>query len=162
MAQIIKKGLDADCDLTRFAPAIKAAGFSHVGRYLKNVTRSEIAACHAAGLGMWFIFEGSAERALEGSVAGSQDGAKAAAQAVELGLPARTCIFTTCDTDPTNGQVPYVISYGSAFGAALGSFIAGFYACGAVLAASKLIPWLAGASGWNGSKVYAQIGRAHV
>lgn len=153
----LSRGLDAATDLTRFANQIKAAGFDHVGRYTKNVTRAEIDALHAAGLGVFLIFEGTADRSLAGAAAGQADGTKARAQARALGAPDTVRIYTTCDTDPTGSQVATVKAYGDGFAAAAG--VSGFYACGAVLAVSALTPWLAGASGWNGSKAYDATGK---
>lgn len=150
------RGLDADTDLTPYAAKIAAAGFTYVGRYLKNLTRAEVDALHAAGLGVWLIFESTATRSLGGHDVGFADGQKAAQQALALGAPDDVCIFTTCDTDPQGAQVAAVVEYGEGFELSAG--VSGFYACGAVLAQSKRVPWLAGASGWNGSHAYDATG----
>src|SRR5262249_50828244 len=105
------RGLDAATDLTRFAKAIKAAGFDHVGRYTKNVTRSEIDALHAAGLGVWLIFETTATRALSGAPAGKVDAALTMKQCAALGAPAGLTIFATVDTDPPASQLGIIRAY---------------------------------------------------
>jgi hypothetical protein len=157
-------GLDADTILTPFAAKIKAAGFAYVGRYLKNVTNAEIAALHQAGLGVWAIFETTASRSLQGASAGSQDGVAARQQAQAHGFPAGTVIYATTDMDATPTQIPAVGAYYAAFAESCVPYGCGAYASGNVLTyieknvSVAIVPWLAGASGWGGSKAYDASG----
>lgn len=158
------RGLDAATVLTPFAKMIAAQGFSAVGRYLKSLTKGEVTAIHAAGLGLWLIFETTADRALGGIAAGKDDGAKARAQADALGAPPDVAIFATVDTDPSQAQVATVAQYHVGFQAGASPRRIGSYSCGAVLiAVEKMpatpVPWLAGAMGWNGSKAYDATGK---
>lgn len=151
-----KRGLDAATILTPYAKKIAAAGFTSVGRYLKSLTKAEVAALHDAGLGLWLIFESTADRALAGRQAGNDDGVKAAAQVAALGLPGDLAIFAAVDTDVQSSQLSIVSDYIAAFDAAIGKHPLGVYACGAVLSHLPGIeaPWLAGAMGWSGSRAY--------
>lgn len=147
------RGLDAATVLTPYASAIRAAGIAHVGRYLKSLTVGEVAALHAAGLGLWLIFESTADRALAGASAGSADGVTAARQAQALGAPPSTAIAATVDLDPSVAQLPQVLAYLDVFRSS--SSRRGLtYACGAVLSRDAGTPWLAGAIGWSGSRAY--------
>jgi hypothetical protein len=157
-------GLDADTYLTTFAEKIKAAGFSYVGRYLKNVTAPEIAALHAAGLGVWAIFETTTSRSLMGAAVGGQDGVAARQQAQAHGFPPGSVIYATTDTDATPIQLPVVGAYYAAFLRACAPYGCGAYASGNVLTYltktvnPAIVPWLAGAMGWGGSRSYAATG----
>lgn len=73
-------------------PAIHAAGYMGVWRYLstdasKNLSKTEAAGLHAAGLGIGCVWETTATRALGGEAAGAEDGVASAAQATAVGLP---------------------------------------------------------------------------
>jgi hypothetical protein len=157
-------GLDADTYLTNYAGKIKAAGFSYVGRYLKNVQAAEIAALHAAGLGVWAIFETTTSRSLQGASAGAQDGVAARQQAQAHGFPAESVIYATTDMDATPVQIPVVGAYYAAFAANCLPYGCGAYASGNVLTylaknvSTVIIPWLAGAMGWGGSRTYDATG----
>lgn len=151
------RGLDAGTTLTPYATKIKAAGFDHVGRYLKNLRLAEVTALHAAGLGVWLIYETTATRALFGDAAGAEDGLAAKQQAMALGVPDGTAIYATVDTDVPLNQLGIVRAYMLAFYRSLaGQYRLGIYACGAVLQgnADIAVPWLAGAMGWAGSRAY--------
>jgi hypothetical protein len=118
MAQI----LALDEAWSKVDPAqIKAAGYVGVLVYLsrdvsKCATAAYIAACHAVGLGVAFVFEDSAQRALGGAAAGLADGQYANAQADGLGVPADLPLYAAVDFDVTPAQMPTVVAYVRAFG----------------------------------------------
>ncbi len=150
-------GLDADQDLTNFAPAIKAAGLSFVCRYLKNMRSHEVAALHAAGLSIVCIFESTATRSLEGADAGTADAKTAMGQMRALGAPSSAAIYATVDSDAGEADLAAIEAYFVAFDAVLwGHCKIGGYADGTVISRLRAdgMPycWLAGASGWDGSR----------
>lgn len=72
--------------------AIRAAGYTAVIRYLsldpsKDLTATEAAQLHAAGLGIGLIWETTANRALGSTVAGEVDGGLVRQQLQDLGAP---------------------------------------------------------------------------
>lgn len=76
---------------------VRAAGYDAVLRYVstdpsKDLSPLEASGLHAAGLGIGLIFETTAQRALESSAAGGQDGAVMLARlrslGAEIGTPA--------------------------------------------------------------------------
>ena len=146
-------GLDADQDLSRWAAAIGDGGIGLVLRYLKNLTVTEVAALHGAGLLVGLIFETGAERALLGAAAGEEDGVLALRQAQALGAPPSVGIYATVDDDVGAAQLAAVEAYFLAFGGCLrGKARLGAYGSGLVLRTVKAeLSWLAGASGWTGS-----------
>lgn len=150
------RGLDADTILTPYAQQIADAGFTDVGRYLKNLTAEEVAALHAVGLGIWLIFERGAEDVLDGDAQGAADGTIALAQAQALGVPAGVAIYATADTDLSDAQATVAESYWWAFDAQINpaGYKIGGYADGVTLAELLMhglnYPWLAGARGWAG------------
>lgn len=161
------RGLDAATVLTPFAKKIAAAGFYAVGRYLKSLTATEIAALHAAGLGVWPIYETTADRALGGAAAGREDGAKVMVQMKALGAPNGTGVFFTVDngagknTDVDRDGVKDAQEAAEYFLAAksmlFGTYRCGDYADGDVLTTlddAVAFPWLPGAMGWSGSRAY--------
>lgn len=103
-----------DYSYARPSPAaIKAAGYAGVMRYLtgagKAVATTEIAALHAAGLAVGFVYEGDGPtrttRALEGYAAGQEDGRTALTVATALGIPPTVCLYFAVDTDTTADKV---------------------------------------------------------
>lgn len=155
------RGLDAATVLTPYARQIAGAGFSHAGRYLKSLTVGEIKALHDAGIGVWLIYETTATRALGGAQAGREDAVRASAQAGILGAPAGATIFAAVDTDVSPGQIRAVADYLTEFDRGLTLGRAGAYGCGnALISVPKgaIIPWLAGAAGWQGSRAYDAAG----
>lgn len=123
------KALDHSTRLTDpvgFAQAAKAMGFSAVGRYLPlppgtlavdsvgRLTLAEVAALHAAGLGIFVIYERDTttyHRPLSGQAGGLIDGAAARAAANALGAPADLVIFGAVDFDPTVDQYATIAAY---------------------------------------------------
>lgn len=161
-------GFDADQDCAAVAAAAKARGAAFVLRYLKNLSRREIAALGAAGLAIVSIWETTARRSLSGSAAGKTDGLAALAAARAFGQPPGSAIAATVDFDATAAQQPAVLAYLAAFKAALGgSYKLMVYANGAVCAAAldagiADYAWLAGGSGMRGSKAFRASGRAAI
>lgn len=159
-------GLDADQDLTRYAPAIRAKGISFACRYLKNLHLPEVEALSNVGIRTVMIFETAASRALSGEAAGTQDGALALKQARSINAPNAAAIYATVDHDATIHDMPTVQQYFGAFGDVLyGHFRLGGYADGTVetglLTAQELdYCWLAGAMGWDGSRAFYDTGQA--
>jgi len=115
-------------DPTGFAQAAKAAGFSAVLRYLPipagtlvndsvgRLTAEEVAAYHAAGLGVGLVWETLQYRPLRGAPAGLVDGPAARAAANALGFPPNHTIFGAVDFPPTPEQMPVVAAYLGAAG----------------------------------------------
>lgn len=168
----LKRGLDAATVLSPYAGKIAAAGFDAVGRYLKSLTKAEVAALHGYGLGVWLIFETTATRALSGATGGNIDGRMAVSQARALGAPPGTAIYATVDTDVVEGGdedrdgladseevADYFVTFLANVRAA--QYRLGGYADGVVLkenSASIELPWLAGAMGWGGSRDFLASG----
>lgn len=108
-----------DYSFARPDPAqIKADGFSGVLRYFaplseggKIITKDEVAALQAQGLAIGFIWESYANRALEGSSAGSQDGLEALRQANLLGVPSLVPICFAVDYDAPESDQPEIDAY---------------------------------------------------
>jgi hypothetical protein len=100
-----------DYSFSRPSPAtIKANGYQAVGRYLggsptKQLTKAEAASLHAAGLGIWLVWETAADRAKDGKAAGVTDAHAALQAANALGYPAACPIFFAVDFDATAVQV---------------------------------------------------------
>src|ERR1700722_9770413 len=92
---------------------IKNAGYDWVMRYLSteptnNLTASEAAGLLQVGLGIGLVWETTAERALLGTTAGSEDAAAANSQADALGYPENCPIFYAVDFGATAGQITEV------------------------------------------------------
>lgn len=156
-------GLDADTDLTHYAPAIKAKGLQFVCRYLKNLGKQEAQAISKAGLRIVMIFEVRATNSLAGERAGAQDGMTALRQAQALGAPSTAAIYTTVDTDVTAADVSAIEDYFAAFDDVIfGHYRIGGYADGTALSELRNhgLPycWLAGAMGWDGSRQFFDTG----
>lgn len=93
--------------------AIKASGYVGVLRYLstdptKNLSPGERDLLQAQGLAIGLVWETTADRALQGAQAGTQDALLANGQADDLGYPADSCIYYAVDTDAVVDAVrPY-------------------------------------------------------
>lgn len=158
------RGLDADTILTPYAVRIAAAGFTDVGRYLKNLTTEEVRALHAAGLRIWLIFERAADDVLAGAAQGAVDGKRAFSQAQNLGAPGGTAIYPAADTDVLSAQAAISEDYWAAFdGVIFPTYKIGAYADGtldeALLTQGLDYPWLAGARGWAGFEDFLTNGK---
>ncbi len=156
---------DADQDCSDVAEAAAKAGVVAICRYLKNLSADEAEAIVDAGLYVVSIFESTAQRALQGTAAGFEDGQKALAQANALEQPAGSAIYATADFDATAEQEKDVLEYFKAFRQALGHFKLGVYANGAICASAAAYriadyTWLAGGMGMRGSRGFAASGKA--
>lgn len=80
------------------AAALRAAGFDFAVRYLHNVTRDEVAAIVAAGLGFMPV-----------TYAGAYNGADAAAQCSALGLPAGVTVWLDLEGQKAFHLDPHVL-----------------------------------------------------
>lgn len=120
------RGLDHSsrlADPAGFARAAKAAGFSFVMRYLPipagtlqsdavgRLTKGEVDALHAAGLGVGIVWETTQYRPIMGAGAGVTDGLQARTAADALGFPPGFPIFGAVDFPPTPAQLPLVTAY---------------------------------------------------
>ena len=125
------------CDfLYQPAPAatIKAAGYDAVLTYLRVLTKTQVAAYHAAGLGVGTIFETLATEALGGAAKGAADGALVRSQCQALGQPPGTVVwFNVADFQPTPTQIPALAAYLRSFEQALGDYGCGPYATSYVM-----------------------------
>jgi hypothetical protein len=150
----VSQNLAVDYSFSRpAAAAIKSAGYTAVGRYLggsagKQLTKSEAAALHSAGLGIWLVYESTANRALAGKVAGAADAKAAAADAAALGYPVGCPIFFAVDFDAAPAQVA---AYFDGVRSVLGDR-AGVYG-GYKITTAGLAPWRWQTAAWSGGKL---------
>ncbi len=91
--------------------ALRAAGVTAAGRYIgwdgqpgfastgKNITVTEAASLHAAGISVFLSFEYAANAADGGTAQGARDGKLAAAQMTALGAPPLTAVYFAVDFD---------------------------------------------------------------
>lgn len=115
-------------DPVGFAREAKRLGFGAVLRYLPipagtlnrdavgRLNKGEVAAYHAAGLGIGVVWETTQMRPLDGSAAGLVDGPAARAAANALGFPSNHAIFGAVDFDPAPSQWPTIAGYLGAAG----------------------------------------------
>lgn len=101
--------------------AVKNAGYDAIIRYFshdltKSLTRAEIEAAHAIGLGVGAIFEDTAQAALGGAPAGREHGIYANAYGDSIGWPKWKPIGYAIDFAPTPEQMPTVLAYVKAAG----------------------------------------------
>lgn len=107
-----------------------ASGVRFVMRYLshdpsKDLSAGELAALHAAGLGVGVVWETTATRALEGYAAGRQDAREARVRLHGLGFPDKQPCYFADDWDTTGAAVA---SYFQGAGDAIGVARVGCYA----------------------------------
>ena len=124
--------------------AIKAAGYSDVLRYVptgfagKDVSLPEIQEIHAAGLGIGFIWETTAQRATAGSPAGQEDGNICKSQLEKLKVSRGSPVFVNVgDFAATPDELNAIVGYYYQFRFALGSdtiFRCGAYATSYLIA----------------------------
>lgn len=115
-------------DPVGFAQEAKRLGYAAVLRYLPipagtlnrdavgRLNRGEVAAYHAAGLGIGIVWETTQMRPLDGSAAGLIDGPAARSAASALGFPANHTIFGAVDFDPPQSQWATIAGYLGAAG----------------------------------------------
>jgi hypothetical protein len=144
--------LGVDYSFSRPSPAAIKAFHTFVMRYLtgngKAVSRAEIDALHAQGLGVGFVFESIAGRSAAGRAAGTADARAALSAANALGVPAAVPLFFAVDFPATPGQVtPYFAGVRSVLGARAGVY--GSYS----ITTAGLAPWRWQTMAWSGGKV---------
>ena len=130
-------GIDCASIITaQTAKNLYAAGKRFAGRYIvpanygsKHLSASEARAIRSAGLAVLPIWETTGKRTLSGKSAGTEDGKAALQCALDLGIPAGTCIyFAECDFCVTTVQMPLVEAYLNAVKAELGKrYLVGLY-----------------------------------
>lgn len=132
---------------------LKAVGAVGVMRYLtasrgssKLITAPELGRLHAAGLGVGFVWETTADRSRGGAAAGAADGHRAAQLLRDLSVPTSTPVFYAIDFDAQPGQLPLVKAYLAAADQADGIYPAGVYGSFAVIEAcvGDVVHW-----GWQ-------------
>ncbi|GLK76592.1 hypothetical protein GCM10008171_18460 [Methylopila jiangsuensis] len=176
--------IDAPRDLSDYAQRLAAAGVRTVIRYYNNrnskthptkcLTRPERDALFAAGLSVAVVFQqrGGAEGQIDDLSAanGARDGKRALDLATNAILqPKGTAIYFAVDWDYyKNSQLELVAAYFAAVKAELkGAYRIGVYGSGTVAAyleARDLVDyvWLAGATGWSGTRDALKSGRWHL
>jgi hypothetical protein len=126
------EGVDCASTITNPA-ALKAAGKHFACRYLstpgnpKNLKATEATSLHAAGVMVVSVFETTANRALDGRVAGVSDATTAASQARELGAPTDVPIYFAVDFDMSASEWPAVRGYFDGAASVLGRSRVGGY-----------------------------------
>jgi uncharacterized protein (TIGR02594 family) len=175
--------IDAPLDLTDYAVQLKAAGVSTAIRYYNNqnsttfpskcLTRAEFTALTAAGISLATVFQqrGGANGNLDdlSTANGRRDGQRALTLARGVRQPQQTAIYFAVDWDYfRQSELTQIASYFRAAKTALGgSYKLGVYGSGtvaAMLTAKGLIDyiWLAGATGWSGTRTELEAGRWHL
>jgi peptidoglycan hydrolase-like protein with peptidoglycan-binding domain len=126
--------------------AISQAGYTTVIRYLspdpaKNLSPSEAAGYHAAGLKIALIWESTGQRALDGAPAGNADAVAALHEAEALGYLTGCVIFTNIgDFAAVPAQLFAIHSYYSTWAGAIygAKYVPGGYGTGYII--DSLIP----------------------
>lgn len=140
-----------------------SGGYTFVGRYLGRITSAEKIMITSAGLCIVSLYEKNpthigyftAER-------GQRDAASAIKKAKSLGQPLGSPIYFTVDYDASQSDVErgintYLQAVKAGFEKEGNPYKLGLYGSGAVLSYFRDIytyTWLAGATGWRGSKNY--------
>ncbi|MDE2472713.1 MAG: DUF1906 domain-containing protein, partial [Bradyrhizobium sp.] len=128
----------------------KADGVGVVWLYLKWATPALVRMIHGAGIAVGLVWETTAQRALLGSTAGSEDGHAALMAASKLGyLPPNVALAFTADFDEQASQNAAVLAYGRAFTLACAPQPTAVYGNGATCRLCKVsgcatYSWLAG------------------
>lgn len=162
---ILNLGLDADASFTPFLEEISAA-FAPLGFpkplllcYTKVITRPQLAAYKAADFPVALIFEVGARNSLGGAMQGLLDGQRCVAQMKRLGVPIGAGVYLTSDTDV--GKADELDAVEAYFIGADAEIFAAGYRIGGYADGTELMrlhsdglnfEWLAGATGWNGSR----------
>lgn len=164
------KGIDTPYSIVNHASQIKAAGYSFVVRYLspntanfphKQITEAEVAELSDAGLWIGGVWEKMGSLAEMNAATGQQHAEAAVAAAARVGQPAGSGIYFAVDFDAMPGQMDDVLAYFKTAHAVVTShrFLTGCYGsglvCESVLGAGFAhYAWLAGATGWQGSREF--------
>ena len=115
------KGIDCASKLTAATAAgIRAAGYEFAGRYLvpavgsmkwKALTSEECRIITGAGLKILSVWETTADRVKGGAAAGTEDGARAAVLAQEMGMPDGAAVYFAVDYDARERDFPLIEAY---------------------------------------------------
>jgi len=135
------KGIDCANPLTASkAQAIAAEGYKFAARYLvpdkyawKRLIRLEAEAITKAGMQILSVFETSAARPKGGAANGKADGIAAYKEAVAIGQPLGSAIYTACDWDTTAADYNAIEQYLLAFAKEVPGYEVGVYAEYAVI-----------------------------
>lgn len=110
-----------DFSYTKPDPATMAdAGYEFAIGYVshnpaKNLSADQVAAYRNEGIGVGLVWESTAARALDGRVAGDQDGRAAEEQANALGYPVDAVIFFAVDVNTTRADRHAIREYAEGF-----------------------------------------------
>lgn len=97
--------------------AAYAAGYRFVVGYVsqdttgKNLSSTDVAALHSAGLDVGLVYEFATSAALGGAVRGRSDAWVAVDHAKTLGAPAGTCLYFAIDFNVTASQLDTALAY---------------------------------------------------
>lgn len=146
---------------SRADPAkLRAAGYVGVMLYIsrdasKCPSIADIAAIHAQDMGVGFVFEDGATRALGGAAAGTADGIFATAWANAHGVPTTTAIYAAVDFGASPSQLPTVLAYLGAFAKAVAPRSGRGYGDAALMQSGYVAGMAPGwqTSAWSGSTV---------
>lgn len=173
----MKRGFDANRDLTPFAAGLKAAGYDFAGRYYnvnnhsKNLTLAEAQALTAAGISIIAVWENGYPTAAGYFTyqKGVYDGTSAYHYAQDtIGQPGGTPIYFAVDYDATATDIsgPVMQYFQGVYDAfntissnspiySIGVYGSGLV-CSTLLNAGKAsYVWMAQPGGWGGSKTFS-------
>lgn len=172
---ILNLGLDADTSYVPFLDDIGQA-FGALGHprplllcYTKLITPAHLAAYKAEGFPVALIFEVGARNSLGGAAQGKIDGARCVAQMRALGASPDAGVYLTSDTDVAEGEDLTAAEW--YFAAADAAIFAAGYRIGGYADGTELMKlhdnglnfeWLAGATGWDGSKAMLGSGKPDI
>lgn len=173
----MSKGIDTTENCTNHTAAIKAAGYTFVGRYYsqqfatphswKDLSLREASALSDAGLYIVSVYEDNPTSAAYFSAErGTADAQRAVVQAKACGQPRGTPIYFSVDYDAARADTDALRRYFSmasvgtyASGYAIGVYGSGFV-CDIIegyLQHDGCYIWLAGATGWQGYKAMVNL-----
>ena len=141
--------------------ALRGVGADFIGRYVstpgntKNVTAREAADMSRAGIDILLVFETTADRALAGRAAGSDDARSAKQQAAGVRMPQGRPIYFAVDFDATPQQQGPINEYFRGVASVLGLDGTGAYAGYWVIKRlfdAGLIRWGWQTYAWSGGK----------
>lgn len=158
------KGTDSFATIRpEWAPQLKALGYGFAARYYRRapltggkgnaVSKEEVAALHANGLGFLPVFQNTSNHPSYFTIENADaDGRAAVAKAREMGQPPATPIFFAVDCDPGH-EIADVVAYFDVVGPIVcdEGWRVGVYGSGLVCGSvSAEFTWLANAKGWHG------------
>jgi hypothetical protein len=122
--------------------------------YLKDTTRADVDALHAAGLGVYLIGESTGRRSLLGSGAGQTDAVAYLAQAAALGAPPEAAIIIAeVDFDAQPAELATIVAYYHGAQSVAGTRTWGYggYLAVKALFDSRVITGALQTYGWSGT-----------